>query len=102
MSRASLVGDVREGVEVVGGEAAGGHAGADPEQALLALRVDAEHVPPLPDVIILDVNLESSETCKVSGCVGCWSLGRPAFGLTAMRYSNIHLTTCTQQAAGKA
>ena len=54
---ASLLGDVREGVEVLSGEAAGWHARAYPKQALLLLRVDAKHVPSLPDVVVLNVNL---------------------------------------------
>ena len=55
--RASLFCDISECVEVLGGDAAGRDAGADPEQAGLLLRVDAQHVSPLPHVVVFHVHL---------------------------------------------
>ena len=52
-SKGSLLAGICEVVEVIGEEAASGHTGARPAEALLLLGVDSQNVPPLPGRVIL-------------------------------------------------
>ena len=63
--RGVLLGDVAKCLVVISSDAASGHVGAHPEQAILFLGVDAQHAPPLPLVGVLQGTDQGSASARL-------------------------------------